>query len=176
MRKTAQAAIAVAPGLRSGQDCKCEGKGARSTDGRAFRTVPGLKVVEHRVRTETEEIDLVIANEGNGRGFRYEAEFILVECKKWSEKCGKDEFVLFEKKIHNRRQRGSLGFLVSWNGFTDTFTQRNAAGVTRTASCSPSRWKSNTQCCPTRHICLIAGISQTPGNTRLIQTDSVAHN
>lgn len=93
-----------------------------------FSTVPGLKVVRSRVRTQTEEIDLVIANEGNGRGFKHDEEFILVECKKWSAKCGKDEYVLFEKKIRNRRARSSLGFLVSWNGFTDTFTKEMLRG------------------------------------------------
>ena len=93
-----------------------------------FNTVPGLKVVQSRVQTETEEIDLVISHGGNAREFKDEAEFILVECKKWSAKCGKDEFVLFEKKIRNRKGRSSLGFLISWNGFTDTFTKEMLRG------------------------------------------------
>lgn len=93
-----------------------------------FNTVPGLKVVQSRARTRTEEIDLVISHDGNAHGFKDEAEFILVECKKWSGKCGKDEFVLFEKKIRNRKGRSSLGFLISWNGFTDTFSKEMLRG------------------------------------------------
>jgi Restriction endonuclease len=93
-----------------------------------FNTVPGLRVVKSRARTQTEEIDLVICRDSHAAGFMDEAEFILVECKKWSGKCGKDEFVLFEKKIHNRRDRSSLGFLISWNGFTDTFTKEMLRG------------------------------------------------
>jgi hypothetical protein len=93
-----------------------------------FNTVPGLRVVNSNVRTETEEIDLVISHDATAREFKDEAEFILVECKKWSAKCGKDEFVLFEKKIHNRRGRSSLGFLISWNGFTDTFKKEMLRG------------------------------------------------
>lgn len=85
-----------------------------------FDTVPGLKVVHRRRRTQTEEIDLVISHDGNVQGFKDEAELILAECKNWSKKCGANEFVLFKEKISNRKGRSSLGFLISWNGFADT--------------------------------------------------------
>ncbi|MFL5348907.1 MAG: hypothetical protein ACJ8AT_29260 [Hyalangium sp.] len=52
-----------------------------------------------------------------------------VECKNWSGKCGKDEFVIFRSKLSNRSERCSLGFLVSWNGFTETVTSEMLRGT-----------------------------------------------
>ncbi len=80
----------------------------------------GFKV-ESNVITETEEIDLTIQNWGRGIGWLDDhAFYILGECKNWSKKCGKDEYVLFEKKLRNRRRASTLGFLIAWNGFADT--------------------------------------------------------
>jgi Holliday junction resolvase-like predicted endonuclease len=53
-----------------------------------FRTVPGLKVVDRRRRTQTEEIDLVISHDGNAQGFEHEEEYILVECKTGQKNVG----------------------------------------------------------------------------------------
>jgi hypothetical protein len=39
-----------------------------------------------------------------------------------------NEFVLFKEKIDNRSHRCSLGFLVSWNGFTTTVTKEMLRG------------------------------------------------
>ena len=53
---------------------------------------------------------------------------LLVECKNWTGKCGKNDFVLFKEKIENRSNRCSLGFLISWNGFAETVTQEMLRG------------------------------------------------
>ena len=62
------------------------------------------------------------------RWLKTEGPLILVECKNWSSKCGKNEFVAFKEKIANRKGRCRLGFLISWNGFADTFTQEMLRG------------------------------------------------
>lgn len=88
-----------------------------------FRTVPGLSVSGRRIRTETEEIDLVLENDREDPRFRREGALILVECKNWSSRCGKNEFVIFKEKLRNRKGRATLGFLISWNGFSETITK-----------------------------------------------------
>lgn len=94
---------------------------------RLFGSVPGF-VVTNRVRTETEEIDISIRNGSPEVPFNREGALILAECKNWSGKCGKDEFVLFQQKVANRSQRCSLGFLISWNGFAETVTKEMLRG------------------------------------------------
>lgn len=86
-----------------------------------FKSVPGFTVQEN-TRTETEEIDLTITNASEDPRLQREAAFILAECKNWSAKCGKNEFVVLKDKMLNRKGRCSLGFLISWNGFADTIT------------------------------------------------------
>jgi hypothetical protein len=88
-----------------------------------FQTVPGLSLSDSRVRTETEEIDLVLENHCEDPRLKREGAIILVECKNWSSKCGKNEFVLFKEKIRNRKGRCTIGFLFSWNGFAGTITK-----------------------------------------------------
>ena len=95
---------------------------------RLFRSVAGFSITDRQVRTNTEEIDIEILNDCQFAPFRDEYALILVECKNWSEKCGKNEFVLFKEKIDNRSGRSSLGFFVSWNGFADTFTREMLRG------------------------------------------------
>jgi hypothetical protein len=84
-----------------------------------FLTIPGFRVMT-RVKTATEEIDLGIFNDAAAGFLASEGAVILAECKNWSGKCGRDEFSLLEKKAENRRDRCSLCFLISWNGFTGT--------------------------------------------------------
>lgn len=76
-----------------------------------------------RGRTETEEIDIRVINGSEDPVWKREGALLLVECKNWSSKCGKDELVLFEEKLRNRRSRCSCGLLVSWNGFAKTVTK-----------------------------------------------------
>jgi len=94
---------------------------------RLFETVPGLTTVG-RIRTVTEEIDISILNSSADPRFLRESAILLAECKNWSGKCGKDEFVVFQNKLANRSERCSLGFLVSWNGFTETVTSEMLRG------------------------------------------------
>lgn len=90
-----------------------------------FSSIDGFSV-ESNIKTKTEEIDLWIENESDS--FRSEGEIILVECKNWSGRCGKNEFVLLKEKAINRGGRCSIAFLVSWNGFADTITQEMLRG------------------------------------------------
>jgi hypothetical protein len=92
-----------------------------------FETIPGFKVAE-RVRTATEEIDILILNDSAEPRLRRESAILLAECKNWTSKCGKDEVVIFREKIENRNRRCSLGFLISWNGFANTVTKELLRG------------------------------------------------
>jgi hypothetical protein len=94
---------------------------------RLFASVPGLAVTG-RVRTETEEIDISVVNGSSEPRLRREGALILAECKNWTGKCGKNEFVLFHQKIENRSHRCTLGFLISWNGFAETVTKEMLRG------------------------------------------------
>lgn len=92
-----------------------------------FASVLGF-VVKQRIRTETEEIDISVINGSIEPRLAREGAVVLVECKNWSGSCGKNEFVIFQEKMRNRSQRCSLGFLVSWNGFTETVTKEMLRG------------------------------------------------
>lgn len=94
---------------------------------RLFTSVPGF-VVTGRVRTETEEIDISVLNDSADPRLRREGALILAECKNWTGKCGKNEFVVFHAKLENRSQRCTLGFLISWNGFSGTVTKEMLRG------------------------------------------------
>lgn len=84
-----------------------------------FSTIKGFHP-SHRVRTQTEEIDIFIKNESRDVFWSKLSPFILVECKNWSSKVGKDEIALFHSKLENRFGLSKVGFLVSINGFYDT--------------------------------------------------------
>jgi hypothetical protein len=84
--------------------------------------------VTGRVHTETEEIDITVLNDSPEPRLRREGAIILAECKNWTGKCGKNELVLFQQKVENRRRRSSLGVLISWNGFADTITKEMLRG------------------------------------------------
>lgn len=94
---------------------------------RLFQTVPGFQV-NGRVRTATEEIDITMLNSSDDAIWKKEGPIVLAECKNWSSKVGKDEFVLFKEKLNNRRQRCTCGFLISWNGFAGTITKEQLRG------------------------------------------------
>jgi Restriction endonuclease len=94
-----------------------------------LETVPGFRV-GGRVRTETEEIDIRVINGSEDPVWKREGALLLVECKNWSSKCSKDEVVLFEEKLRNRRSRCSCGLLISWNGFAKTVTKELLRGST----------------------------------------------
>lgn len=87
-----------------------------------FSCVKGFEIIQ-RVITATEEIDIVILNKSIEPLWVKESNLILVECKNWSTKCGKNEIVVFKEKLLNRRNRAKIGFFVSWNGFTSKYSK-----------------------------------------------------
>ena len=88
---------------------------------RFFSEIEGLVVIE-RIRTKTEEIDLLILNKSTDGIWKSESPLILVECKNWTtKKAGKNEYVAFREKLINRRGRAKLGFFISGLGYAKTF-------------------------------------------------------
>lgn len=104
-----------------------KGRSLEELMSRLFGSISGFSVT-NRVRTSTEEIDLSILNDSDDPRFRREAALLLAECKNWTGKCGKNEFVLFKEKVENRSRRATLGFLISWNGFKTTLTKEMLRG------------------------------------------------
>ena len=84
-----------------------------------FEQIPGFTVIRS-VRTETEQIDLEILNDSQDAVYSKDAPLLLVECKNWTGRPGRPEFSNLEIKILNRGRRCTLGFFVSWSGFTST--------------------------------------------------------
>src|SRR6185295_6406435 len=99
-----------------------KGRSLEELTSRLLEQVPGFTITG-RIRTATEEIDISIVNDATEARLRRESALILAECKNWTSKCGKDEFVIFREKLENRKRRCSLGFLISWNGFTTTVSK-----------------------------------------------------
>jgi hypothetical protein len=85
-----------------------------------FAQVPGFVVYQRNLRTETEEIDLVVVNNSPDPVYSRDGAIILVECKNWTGRPGRPEFSLLESKIRNRHNRCTLGFFISWSGFAET--------------------------------------------------------
>jgi hypothetical protein len=104
-----------------------KGRSLEELTSRLFEQVEGLSVTG-RIRTATEEIDISILNDSTEPRLRRESALLLAECKNWNGKCGKDEFVIFREKLENRNRRSSLGFLISWNGFTSIVTKEMLRG------------------------------------------------
>jgi len=104
-----------------------KGRSLEELASRLFEQIPGFSVTG-RIRTATEEVDISILNDSAEPRLRRESALLLVECKNWNSKCGKDEFVIFRGKLENRNRRSSLGFLISWNGFTSTVTKEMLRG------------------------------------------------
>jgi hypothetical protein len=122
--ETFDALVDAVEKARSADD---KGRSLEELCSRLFASVPGF-VVSGRVRTETEEIDISVVNDSAEARLRREGAMILAECKNWTGKCGKNEFVVFHSKLENRSQRCTLGFLISWNGFSETVTKEMLRG------------------------------------------------
>ena len=118
---------ALADAVETAVSANDKGRALEELCSRLFASVPGLTVTG-RVRTETEEIDITVVNGSDEPRLRREGVLILAECKNWTSKCGKDEFVLFHRKLQNRSRRSTLGILISWNGFTGTVTKEMLRG------------------------------------------------
>jgi hypothetical protein len=104
-----------------------KGRSLEELFSRLLESIPGFSITG-RIRTVTEEIDISVLNDSQDPRFRRELALILGECKNWSGKCGKNEFVIFKEKLENRNRRCSLGFLLSWNGFAETVTKEMLRG------------------------------------------------
>ena len=89
-----------------------------------FRSIPGLRHVSNRRKSEDEEIDLVIRNESPDPFWSGKSRYILVECKNWSRPVDARELDLFQAKLERRYGRASLGFFVAMAGFTRGFQSR----------------------------------------------------
>ncbi len=110
--------------VKNEKDSNIKGRLLEELMHKFFSFVKGFVVIE-RLKTETEEIDLVILNKSTIPLWQKESSLILVECKNWSSKCGKNELVFFKEKIINRKGRAKIGFFISWNGFAKTFTKED---------------------------------------------------
>jgi hypothetical protein len=115
LRDRSNALVAAMQSSNSSEKGKC----LESLVVSLFESVAEFRVTQ-RVKTQTEEIDLWITNNADAGPFRREGNVILVECKNWSGKCGKNEFVSLLAKMMNRGEHCTLGFLISWNGFSKT--------------------------------------------------------
>lgn len=104
-----------------------KGRTLEELTSRLFEQIPGFAVTG-RIRTATEEIDISVINDSPEPRLRRESALILAECKNWTSKCGKNEFVIFREKIENRNRRCTVGFLISWNGFATTVTKEMLRG------------------------------------------------
>jgi len=108
--------------VNSAQGSTDKGKALETLVSSLFANVDGFSIQPNQ-RTDTEEIDLVVVNGSNEPRWRNGTPLILVECKNWSARCGKNEVVQFRDKLTNRYGQCRLGFLVSWGGFADTVTK-----------------------------------------------------
>lgn len=85
-----------------------------------FGSHPDLEVIEKRVSTGDEEIDLLVKNDV-ARGFWHglDSPLLFVECKNWRSPVGVPELRDFEVKLQNHRPLARVGFVIAMHGFTD---------------------------------------------------------
>jgi len=88
--------------------------------------IEDFRVVERNLRTETEELDVVVQQgrtEG-GRCWMLGVPFILVESKNWASKVTQKELSTFRVKMQGKRGTVRLGLLFAANGHTgDAYDQ-----------------------------------------------------
>ena len=98
-----------------------------------FSSVEGLKVIDRRLNTGDEEIDILLKN-NLGKPFwtAFGSPFIFIECKNWSKKVGAPEIRDFEGKLLNHSNVTKIGVFISYNGFTseaNTHIKRMSRGT-----------------------------------------------
>lgn len=104
-----------------GTDAQKRGKALEELLASLLASIDGFIEIGRNINTLTEEIDLVFRNVSRDAAWLKEGDIIIVECKNWrSQRVGKNEFVLFADKIHNRYGRCRLGFLVCTDKFAET--------------------------------------------------------
>ncbi len=89
-----------------------------------------FEVIDKRVSTGDEEIDLVIKNTiGSPFWQAFNSPLFFVECKNWNKSVGSKEIRDFEIKLQNHSKLAKIGFFVSYNGFTsEAITELKRAG------------------------------------------------
>src|SRR5437660_967912 len=80
-----------------------------------FEKVPGVSLTFRNVKNtfDSEEIDIAFFNEKHSAGLNFLSNFLLVECKNWSEPVGSKEVAWFIWKIESRSL--DFGVLVAAN-------------------------------------------------------------
>lgn len=110
--------------LQSAESRERKGTALEGLCSTLFATIPGWQRIETRVKSKTEEIDLVVLNESPDEFWRRFGTVVLIECKNWSRRKppGRPEFDCFYQKITRRGGADCrLGFFVSLNGVARTF-------------------------------------------------------
>lgn len=87
--------------------------------GLLFSDNSSIEVVNKRISTGDEEIDLVIKNSIESPFWQaFDSPLFFVECKNWSKPVGSKDIRDFEIKLQNHSKLVKIGFFVSFNGFT----------------------------------------------------------
>ncbi len=87
-----------------------------------FRATPGFEHVTTRVKSEIEEIDIVVENRSEDALWKSDGgQFVIGECKNWSSPCDRAQFDSFYMKLKRRYQRARTGFFIAPGGFTTGF-------------------------------------------------------
>lgn len=82
--------------------------------------VPDFDVWERNLRTDTEELDIVVVQRSTtGRCWStVGAPFILVECKNWAERVGQPQVSTLRVKMQGRRGNVRISLIIGASGFT----------------------------------------------------------
>lgn len=106
---------------------RCEVSTSAAERGRLFEKLTELvftanryfDLVDKRVSTGDEEIDLVVKNNVDSPFWNaLQSPLFFIECKNWSTSVGAKELRDFEGKLRNHARLVKVGFFVSMNGFT----------------------------------------------------------
>lgn len=85
----------------------------------AFNSVPDFEVTSHNVRTNLEEIDLIVANELCDGFVEILGNPILVESKNWTKKTGTREIRVFASIMESKTVR--TGIFIASGGYTSGY-------------------------------------------------------
>ena len=85
--------------------------------------VPGWRVRDTRLRTENEELDIVVANSSARAPWNGSA-YVLFEAKNWSTNVDRAEYDSFHMKVVERGGACRIGFFVAAAGFSSGFYKR----------------------------------------------------
>jgi hypothetical protein len=106
---------------------RCEAASTAAERGRLLERLTELvftsnryfDLVDKRVSTGDEEIDLVVKNGVNTPFWNaLQSPLFFIECKNWKDSVGAKELRDFEGKLRNHARLVKVGFFVSMNGFT----------------------------------------------------------